>query len=51
MLQGCLLLLNTRILVTHFPKQLSVGLITAVHKSGDKLDVSNQRGITVRSGC
>ncbi len=36
-------------LVSHFPKQLSVGLITAVYKSGDQSDMSNYRGITVGS--
>ncbi len=36
-------------LVSHFPKQLSVGLITAVYKSGDKSDMSNYRGSTVGS--
>ena len=36
-------------LVSHFPKQLSVGLITAVNKSGNKSDMSNHRGITVGS--
>ena len=36
-------------LANHFPKQLSVGLITAVCKSGDKGDMSNYRGITVGS--
>ena len=36
-------------LANHFPKQLSVGLITAVYKSGDKGDMSNYRGITVGS--
>ena len=34
-------------LVNHFPKQLHVGLITAVYKSGDKGDMSNHRGIIV----
>ncbi len=36
-------------LVSHFPKQSSVGLITAVYKSGNKSDMSNYRGITVGS--
>ena len=36
-------------LTNHFPKQLSVGLITAFYKSGDKGDMSNYRGITVGS--
>lgn len=30
-------------LAGHFPKQLSVGLIIAVYKSGDKSDMSNYR--------
>ena len=34
-------------LAGHFPKQLSVGLIIAVYKSGDKSDMSHYRGITV----
>ena len=34
-------------LVNHFPQQLSVGLITAVYKSGNKGDMRNYRGITV----
>ena len=34
---------------SHFPERLSVGLITAVYKSGDKSDMSNYRGITVGS--
>ena len=36
-------------LVDYFPKQLSVGLITAVYNSGDKGDMSNYRSITVGS--
>ena len=36
-------------LTNHFPKQLSVGLITAVYKSGDKGDMSKHRDITVGS--
>ena len=36
-------------LASHFPERLSVGLITAVYKSGDKSDMSNYRGITVGS--
>jgi len=36
-------------LASHFPERLSVGLITAVYKSGDKSDMGNYRGITV--GC
>ena len=30
----------------HFPERVSVGLITAVYKSGDKSDMSNYRGFT-----
>ena len=41
-----LVILNL-MLANHFPKQLSVGLITAVYKAGDKGDMSNHRGITV----
>ena len=36
-------------LAGHFPERLSVGLITAVYKSGNKSDMSNYRGITVGS--
>ena len=36
-------------LADHFPERLSVVLITAVYKSGDKSDMSNYRGITVGS--
>ncbi len=46
-LHSCLLVIFNLMLVSHFPKQLSVGLITAVYKSGDKSDMSNYRGITV----
>jgi len=35
-LHSCLLVIFNLMLVSHFPKQLSVGLITAVYKSGDK---------------
>ena len=48
-LQNCMLVIFNLMLVNHFPKQLSVGLITAVYKSGDKGDMSNYRGITVGS--
>ena len=48
-LHNCLLAIFNLSLVNHFPKQLSVGLITAVYKSGDKGDMSNYRGITVGS--
>ena len=34
---SCLLVIFNLMLVSHFPKQLSVGLITAVYKSGDKV--------------
>ena len=43
-LRNCLFNL---MLTNRFPKQLSVGLITAVHKSGDKHDMGNYGGITV----
>ena len=46
--QSLLWLFNC-MLAGHFPERLSVGLITAVHKSGDKSDMSNYRGITVGS--
>ena len=36
-------------LASHLPERLSVGLITAVYKSGDKSDMSNYRGITAGS--
>ena len=36
-------------LVNTSAKQLSVGLITAVYKSGDRGDMSSYRGITVGS--
>ena len=48
-LHNCLLVIFNLMLAHHFPKQLSVGLITAVYKSGDKYDMSNYRGITVGS--
>ena len=48
-LHSCLLVIFNLMLVSHFPKQLSVGLITAVYKSGDKSDMSNYRGITAGS--
>ena len=38
---NCLLVTFNLMLTNHFPKQLSVGLITAVYKSGDKGDMSN----------
>ena len=49
LLGSCLLLLFNCMLASHFPECLSVGLITAVYKSGDKSDMSNYRGITVGS--
>ena len=48
MKQSLLWLFNCMI-VGHFPERLSVGLITAVYKSGDKFDMSNYRGIIVGS--
>ena len=36
-------------LASHFPERLSVGLITAVYKSGDKFDMGNYSGITAGS--
>ena len=48
-LHHCLLVMFNLMLTNRFPKQLSVGLVTAVHKSGDKHDMSNYRGITVGS--
>ena len=47
-LHNCLLVIFN-LLANHFSKQLSVGLITAVYKSGNKGDMSNYRGITVGS--
>ena len=49
LLQSCILCLFNCMLASHFPERLSVGLITAVHKTGDKSDMSNYRGITVNS--
>ena len=46
-LHHCLLVIFNLMLANHFPKQSSVGLITAVYKSGNKGDRSNYRGITV----
>lgn len=34
-------------LASQLPEQLSVGLVTAVHKSGDNSDMSVYRGISV----
>ena len=47
LLHECLLQLFNRMLATSFPQCLSVGVITAVFKSGEKSDMSNYRGITV----
>ena len=46
---NCLLVIFNLMLVNHFPKQLSVGLITALYKSGNKDDRSIYQGITVES--
>ena len=46
---SCLLVIFNLTLVSHFPKQLSVGLINAVYKSGDKSNMSKYRGILVGS--
>ena len=43
----CLASLFTAILNGKYPEQLSTCLITAVHKHGDKADLSNYRPITV----
>ena len=43
----CLASLFTAILNGRYPEQLSTGLITAVHKKGDKADLDNYRPITV----
>ena len=47
LMHECLLHLFNCMLATHFPECLSVGMITAVFKSGGKSDMSNYRGITV----
>ena len=49
LVQQCLLWLLSCMLASHFPERLSVGLISAVHKSVDKFDMSNYKGITVGS--
>ena len=46
-LHELLLQMFNRMLQGEFPTNLSVGLITAVFKSGDKHDMGNYRGITV----
>ena len=48
-LHNCLLVIFNLMLANHFSKQLSVGLITAVYKSGNKGDMSKYQGITVGS--
>ena len=47
LLHSCLLELFNCMLSTRFPECLSVGVITAVFKAGDKQDMGNCRGITV----
>ena len=49
LVKECLLWLFNRMLANYFPEHLSVSLITAVYRSGDKSDMSNYRGITVCS--
>ena len=44
-----LLWLLACMLASQFPERLSVGLVTAVHKSGDNSDMSVYRGISVGS--
>ena len=44
-LRNCLLVIFNSMLTNHIPKQLSVGLITVVYKSGDKGDMSNYGSI------
>ena len=39
-LHSCLFTIFNLMLVSHFPKHLSVGLITAVYKSGNKSHLS-----------
>ncbi len=48
-LHSCLLVIFRMMLVSQFPNQLSVGLTTAVYKSGNESDMSYYRGITVGS--
>ena len=48
-LHNCLLVIFNLMLANHFPKQLSVGLITAVYRSGEKGEMSKYRGITAGS--
>ena len=47
LMHSCLLELFNRMLSSHFPECMSVGVITAVYKAGDKQDMGNYRGITV----
>ncbi|MBN3309410.1 RTJK polymerase, partial [Amia calva] len=47
--QALLRLFNLVLSVGHFPDSWHKGLITAIHKSGDKLDPNNYRGICVSS--
>ena len=49
LLKECLLWLFKCILASHFPERLSIGVINAVHKSGDKSNMSTCRGITIGS--
>ena len=49
LLASCLLWLFYCMLASHFPKRLSVGLITAAYESGNESDMSNYRGITAGS--
>ena len=49
LVQQCLLWLFNCMLASHLPERLSVGLIIAIYKSGDKSGMSNYRGITVGS--
>ncbi len=49
LMQQSLLWLFNCMLAGHFPERLSVGLITAVYKSGNKFHMSNYRGITIGS--
>ena len=48
-LHNCLLVIFNLMLANHFRKQLSVDVITAVYKFGDRGDMSSYRGITVGS--
>ena len=48
-LRNCIFVIFNLMLTNHIRKQMSVGLITAVYKSGDKGDMSNYRGTSVGS--